>query len=699
MLVYEGIITDERPYDNDIATISDSLKGKLDKPEGGTYVLDTEMPDLIKKKITGDTKLQELLKGRDGKDGAPGRDGRDGTDGAPGAPGKDGENPNPSDVADLIANSKTYRDKITYGLPDEERVKELARTLDEERKIGGRNLFREKYFAGDLASCFRIPFEAVTPRAEYNTYTLSFDYKISADDKASSPRVSITYKTQTFVWDTKVIRDGAWHHKVITFNLEKMDESEYPLTGWLTDYSSSNGRTIDMVAVRNIKLERGNVATDWTPAPDDFQSEINALQQNVPTEDQKKWIEKMGQVLKLDSKESGNTVTINGLNINRSIFLRFSDGKPAAMIGGNDAVLTAGVSGYGTTNQSVRTAIYQNGAAKFGPVEMGDNGISVKGNNAPIVISGEMVEFIDDVNPSNIDKDIVSGSSITLNSSQREVTYTIPQMNFAWGSTVTISVDKITCNVYQYMAQLELLVDNKVVNSWRGDMEYTSEGNRLIAIATPLVVGGYKHECNARSGQTIKFRITSDNTTDTAQLDGIKIHIYNNTADTQTSVSYEGFRAYFDRSHYFDVYANKTKYYRYGANAFRYGTNEYVARVKGGMRVDSLTLEQPLDAPGCVLAGGRVENGYVRASFGKYKNQRGDVKPNAVFNNSTKVYTIYHSIGNTNYTPIVTSCAGQWGDVPQVVDVSAYSFGIKYINYNNEPSVGWNFNYVCYKGD
>ena len=117
------------------------------------------------------------------------------------------------------------------------------------------------------------------------------------------------------------------------------------------------------------------------------------------------------------------------------------------------------------------------------------------------------------------------------------------------------------------------------------------------------------------------------------------------------------------------------------------------------MRVDRLELEQPLDAPGCVLAGGRVNNGYVEASFGKYKNQRGYGRPKAEFSNSTKLYTVYHSIGNTNYTPIVTSCAGAWGDVPQVVDVSAYSFSIKYINYNNEPSVGWNFNYVCYKGD
>lgn len=117
------------------------------------------------------------------------------------------------------------------------------------------------------------------------------------------------------------------------------------------------------------------------------------------------------------------------------------------------------------------------------------------------------------------------------------------------------------------------------------------------------------------------------------------------------------------------------------------------------MRVDRLTLQQPLDAPGCVLAGGRVENGYVKASFGKYKNQRNGSAPRARFDNDDKIYGVFHSIGNTNYTPIVTSCAGQWGDVPQVIGVYEYRFDVRFINYNNEPSVGWNFNYVCYKGD
>ena len=154
------------------------------------------------------------------------------------------------------------------------------------------------------------------------------------------------------------------------------------------------------------KVEFGNVATDWTPAPEDIQSDINDLQQNSPTEDQKKWLNMMGQVLLADSKESGNIVTINGLSINRSVFLRFADGKPSAMIGGDDAILTAGVSGYGTTNQSIRTAIYQDGSAKFGDVKLSDKTITLMPKSGlPLRVSAEKGTFIENfLENSKVDK-------------------------------------------------------------------------------------------------------------------------------------------------------------------------------------------------------------------------------------------------------------------------------------------------------
>ena len=129
--------------------------------------------------------------------------------------------------------------------------------------------------------------------------------------------------------------------------------------------------------------------------------------------------------------------------------------------------------------------------------------------------------------------------------------------------------------------------------------------------------------------------------------------------------------------------------------------NPYLLRVKGSARIDRLTLEQPLDAPGCVLAGGEVDSdGQVTKSFGKYKKGVGQSSPRTKFDYNTHHYTIYHSIGNTNYIPIVTSRSGAWADLPRVMSVDRNSFTIAFINETNKVS-DWRqpFIYTCYKAD
>lgn len=98
---------------------------------------------------------------------------------------------------------------------------------------------------------------------------------------------------------------------------------------------------------------------------------------------------------------------------------------------------------------------------------------------------------------------------------------------------------------------------------------------------------------------------------------------------------------------------------------------------------------------------GEVDSsGSVIKSFGKYKNKVGDTAPRTSFDYNTKLYTIYHSIGNTNYIPIVTSRSSAWADLPRVMSVDRNSFTIKFINQENTAS-SWRqpFIYTCYKAD
>lgn len=149
----------------------------------------------------------------------------------------------------------------------EEAIRDAGKTT------GGRNLLRSERIIKSIAFPFRLYYDEISPRDDAHTYTLSFDYWLAVDDPATDRRVCVN---NGVIYDKDVIADAQWHHKVYTFDLPT-EREKYPIrSNWLADYGSSNGRTQDQVKVRHVKLERGTVATDWTPAPEDLQAEIDA---------------------------------------------------------------------------------------------------------------------------------------------------------------------------------------------------------------------------------------------------------------------------------------------------------------------------------------------------------------------------------------------------------------------------------------
>lgn len=149
-----------------------------------------------------------------------------------------------------------------------------AKELDGQIQVGGRNLIRNRDIKSTIANQINVEYEQVQPEEGRNTYTLSFEYWIDESDTATSRRVSLS---GAGLWFERVIADSKWHREEYTVQLTT-DESRYPLKGFLTDYSSPGNRKPGMAKVRNVKLERGTVATDWSPAPEDVQAEIQAVE-------------------------------------------------------------------------------------------------------------------------------------------------------------------------------------------------------------------------------------------------------------------------------------------------------------------------------------------------------------------------------------------------------------------------------------
>lgn len=172
-----------------------------------------------------------------------------------------------------LQNGSIISDQIEFRRPDGSK-KSVEEVITDTVQVGGRNLLRNKDIIATIANQISVEYEQVQPKEGRNTYTLSFEYWIDENDTATSRRISLQ---GVGLWIERVIADSKWHRFEHTIQLT-LDESKYPLKGWLTDYSSRGNRVPGMAKVRNIKLERGTVATDWSPAPEDVQADIEAVE-------------------------------------------------------------------------------------------------------------------------------------------------------------------------------------------------------------------------------------------------------------------------------------------------------------------------------------------------------------------------------------------------------------------------------------
>ena len=148
--------------------------------------------------------------------------------------------------------------------------------------------------------------------------------------------------------------------------------------------------------------------------------------------------------------------------------------------------------------------------------------------------------------------------------------------------------------------------------------------------------------------------------------------------------------------------------------AFFYGRSKYillnylesyVMKVVGNMLLQgNLTLKGDLtaeyaDFPGVPMIGGMVsEDCIFKKSFGRYKNRDGKNVPQVSYDYSSKIYTVYHSIGNDKYIPVVTPMDHRWGDTLSISNVLSYSFQVQLTNGNQDRNQ-CAFTYVCFKAD
>lgn len=110
------------------------------------------------------------------------------------------------------------------------------------------------------------------------TITLSFEYRTDLDNLSYTYLLSRQSGNMGGFNPMSINNDGQWHRATTTATVRSDRLNCSILIGSIQSADGASlGKSGSYLEIRKIKLERGNIATDWTQAPEDLQSLVDAL--------------------------------------------------------------------------------------------------------------------------------------------------------------------------------------------------------------------------------------------------------------------------------------------------------------------------------------------------------------------------------------------------------------------------------------
>lgn len=201
-------------------------------------------------------------------------------------------------IADAIADSKitteereaisqafavydTTREALLKAIKDAK--SEIDKQIPASVQVGGRNLVLKSKQQIRISSVY-----ANYMLSEYLTkdtdYTIQFDVEVLTPPEDNRFMVYFAYSTHLFTRVYIPFESGKTHYSATIKTPNKDGAIVDSLKSvYIYPHGWSNGAsTVSDVTLSNVKLERGTVATDWSPAPEDVQAEIDAINANPP---------------------------------------------------------------------------------------------------------------------------------------------------------------------------------------------------------------------------------------------------------------------------------------------------------------------------------------------------------------------------------------------------------------------------------
>ncbi len=106
---------------------------------------------------------------------------------------------------------------------------------------------------------------------EGETFTISFDVEIDGD-REGTLRIQGTYPGYPTLYSSTSLSEMGSH--VSSTNAQSRDTKRLAIR-------LDNVPETTTITISNLKLEKGNIATDWTPAPEDLESRVSAAESSI----------------------------------------------------------------------------------------------------------------------------------------------------------------------------------------------------------------------------------------------------------------------------------------------------------------------------------------------------------------------------------------------------------------------------------
>ena len=236
-----------------------------------------------------------------------------------------------------------------------QQAKTFAEQKVNELDIGGRNLVlnskNEVYKEYRGTSEAYIIYQIAGGQLEPNTqYTLSLEYK--SQDVRSVDLFFISGSGQHKSKEQLPNTNGTWRKEIFTFTTGNNPNQRGNIR--IDNNGSALGNVTSKLWTRFIKLEKGNKATDWSPAPEDIENKVADIQTDLQIA-----INNARALITVETQNRQRTDTNVSKLVNKTNFLSdtYTEGNAMAtgtMILGNSLGVQAGITGVGAANNDIR---------------------------------------------------------------------------------------------------------------------------------------------------------------------------------------------------------------------------------------------------------------------------------------------------------------------------------------------------------